>query len=91
MREEPVWQKIETVGHFQLSLILLALWAVKPLVIVTHQRAKLTGPVLAPPAHPVLLFIINPPQKHHSTQNDSIKEQQHRQNSHRRKKTKRKF
>lgn len=61
MRREAAWQKIETVGHFRLSLIPLGLWPVKPLVIGTRQRAKLTGPVLAPPAQEILLFIINPP------------------------------
>lgn len=60
-RQEAVWQKIETVGHFRLSLIPLGLWPVKSLVIGTRQRAKLTGPALAPPAQETVLFIMKPP------------------------------
>jgi len=40
----------------------------KPLVIGTRQRAKLTGPVLDPTAPEIFLFIINPPSKHERTQ-----------------------
>lgn len=60
-RRRAVWQKIETVAHFRLSLIPLGLWPVKPFVIGTRQRAKLTGPVLFQPARKIFLFIINPP------------------------------
>lgn len=62
-----VWQKIETAAHFRLSLIPLGLWPVKPLVIGTRQRAKLTGPVLSQAAQKIFLFIINPPSRQEGT------------------------